>query len=325
MTDTITKGQFRRYDHIERLDHDEVAGLLLGDCYVFPKIDGTNASAWLDKDGNVCGGSRNRHLTLEADNAGFLAWLLSDDEKAVAVREALMNEPSLVLYGEWLVPHTVQNYRHEAWRRFYVFDAFDTEAGCYLPFDAYKELIPGVDVIEPLCIIRDPSTAQLETKVATNTYLMQDGAGPGEGIVVKNYAWRNQYGRQPWGKIVRNEFKEKNRTAFGTPVMHGEFTVEQAIVEKYCTPEFVGKTRAKVVLAVANEKGIDISEPNAVRTVESTHRGKVIPQFLGRLWHDFVTENIWSFLQDHKACAIDFGRTNGLLTRKAKELAQDLF
>ena len=35
--------KFRRYQHIERFGNDEVAGIEDGTCYVFPKIDGTNA------------------------------------------------------------------------------------------------------------------------------------------------------------------------------------------------------------------------------------------------------------------------------------------
>lgn len=61
---------FRKYQHIERFGTSEVEQIEIGTCYVFPKIDGTNSSVWLN-DGELCAGSRNRQLSLESDNAGF--------------------------------------------------------------------------------------------------------------------------------------------------------------------------------------------------------------------------------------------------------------
>lgn len=62
---------FIKYQHIERIGTSEVEGILDGDCYVFPKLDGTNASIWMD-DAELCCGSRNRQLSLENDNGGFI-------------------------------------------------------------------------------------------------------------------------------------------------------------------------------------------------------------------------------------------------------------
>ena len=36
--------EFKKYQHVERLGTSEVQGIENGMCYVFPKIDGTNAS-----------------------------------------------------------------------------------------------------------------------------------------------------------------------------------------------------------------------------------------------------------------------------------------
>lgn len=51
---------FKKYMHLERFGNDEVLGIELGECYVFPKLDGTNASLWVGEDGSVQAGSRNR-------------------------------------------------------------------------------------------------------------------------------------------------------------------------------------------------------------------------------------------------------------------------
>jgi hypothetical protein len=318
--------EFRRYDHVERLGHSDVEGIDSGEVHVFAKLDGTNGSVWFDLDGSSlrCA-SRNRELSTLDDNHGFAAWVHGD--AAPRLMLLLSERPSWTLYGEWLVPHTLKTYRAEVWRRFWVFDVWDRERGQYLSFDEYAPALRDarLDVVEPLCVVSNPTREQLAARVATNTYLIQDGAGVGEGIVLKNYAWRNRYGRQPWAKVVRNEFKEEARRAFGAPRLGEAFQVESAIAEEYCTPELVGKTRAKVVADVAQASGVDLCQPNAQQLVEENYRGKVIPHLLGRVYHDLVTECTWDALKRHKNPTIDFKRLQAHCLRLTKRYAEDLF
>lgn len=65
---------FNKYIHLERFDTSEVEGIEVGTTYVFPKLDGTNAQVWYSDVHGIQAGSRNRELTLEADNLGFLLW-----------------------------------------------------------------------------------------------------------------------------------------------------------------------------------------------------------------------------------------------------------
>lgn len=44
-------------------------------CFVTEKIDGTNAQVYISDDGVIMAGSRNRWLTVEADNFGFARWV----------------------------------------------------------------------------------------------------------------------------------------------------------------------------------------------------------------------------------------------------------
>lgn len=314
---------FRRYDHVERLGHDDVDGLLVGITYVFPKLDGTNASVWMDGDALGCG-SRNRTITVEADNQGFAAHVAENSARF----NALLSGRPWIVYGEWLIPHTLKTYREEAWRKFWIFDVYDRERHAYIPYAEYEPILTalGFDVIMPLCTIENPSSEQVQAQVETNTYLVMDGAGVGEGIVVKNYAWRNAFGRQPWAKVVRNEFKEQNALKFGTTHKTGEFVVEWAIAQEFCTPTLVGKTRAKVVADVASAHGIDLAtDPNGQQRVEATHRSAVIPQLLGRVFHDLVQEELWGALKKHRNPKIDFKLLNQHATAKVKEYAKDLF
>ena len=57
--------QFNEYQHIERFGMPEVEFIEQGKCYIFPKIDGTNASVWMGDDGEIHAGSRHRELTLK--------------------------------------------------------------------------------------------------------------------------------------------------------------------------------------------------------------------------------------------------------------------
>lgn len=280
---------FRKYDHVERFGTDEVEGIEIGDVLVFPKLDGTNASVWIEyhefAGPHICTGSRNRKLSAENDNAGFHDWAT----RCLSASMFMENGPSWTLYGEWLVPHTIKTYREEAWSKFWVFDVFCREKERYLHYDEYTPILTkfGYDVIEPLVRYKSPpSEEQLLVDVAKNTYLMQDGS-IGEGVVIKNYEWRNKYGRQPWAKLVRNEFKEENRRAFGVTEKVGEASVESKIAEKYVTKVLVDKTLAKIQL-------------------ETQERRRVIPRLLQTVFHDLVTEDIWHAVKEFNNPKVDF-------------------
>ena len=325
---TTTSRQFRKFDHVERLGHPEVRDLTIGLVHVFPKLDGTNGAVWLDDLGNVQCSSRNRVLSLEQDNHGFCEWIHGDDPKAVGLREYCRQNPDDVVYGEWMIPHTLKTYRAEVWNHFWIFDIFDRVKGRYESWEDYGENLQfqELDVIEPICTIQNPGDEQLQMQVETNTYLIADGAGLGEGVVVKNYLWENVHGRQPWAKIVRNEFKERNKRAFGVTHKEGARVVEAEIAACYCTPAFVGKTRAKVVAEVANEKGIDlVANPNAQSDIEHEYRHKVIPQLLGRAFHDLVVEESWTFVKKWKNPTINFKLLQSHVIAKVKEFARDMF
>ena len=311
---------FRRYDHLERLGHDEVEGLTIGDVYVYAKLDGTNSSVWF-KDGKIQAGSRNRVLTEQADNAGFWAYVQANAHK---FHDLFYRATGWTIYGEWLVPHSLKTYREDAWRKFYVFDVYDNEGQGYLSYEQYEPYIraAGLEIIEPLCKYTNPSDEQLQKEAEQNTYLILDNAGVGEGIVIKNYAWRNRFDRQPWAKIVRNEFKETNRRAFGTTEKGGEFQIESAIAERYVTPTLVSKTRAKIENAFLDQLS---PEECSGATQAGVPRSKLIPQLLGMVYHELVNEEIWEIVKQYKNPTIDFKKLQQFTIYWVKQHAKDLF
>ena len=297
--------EFRKYTHVERYGNDEVQGIELGLCYVFPKLDGTNGSVWNDGEGNICAGSRNRQLTLDSDNAGFYAAMLADD----SIGEFLRYHPTLRLYGEWLVPHSLKTYRADAWRKFYVFDVWDDEKEKYLPYDTYSEMLSTyeIEIIRPLAVIKNAAYENLLREVEQNSFLISDGGGAGEGIVIKNYAFENRFGRVAWAKIVTNEFKEKNREEFGHMEINGTKMIEQEIVDEYVTSALVNKVFAKIV----NE-----------------HQGwnsKYIPRLLQTVYYDLVNEEIWNAVKKLKSPTINFRTLATLCTLKTKQHKPELF
>jgi hypothetical protein len=333
--------QFRKYDHVERFGHDDVQGLDIGEVYVFPKLDGTNASVWFECGGDcdgphVCCGSRNRTLSAGEDNAGFHAWTREHQRNFWDIMDRGPDNHNWVLYGEWLVPHTLRTYRGDAWRRFWVFDVWDRTKKRYVHYTEYSDVVKatGLDVIEPLCIINNPSEEQLRGQVLANSYLIQDGSGAGEGIVCKNYSWQNRYGRQPWMKIVRNEFKEESQRAFGTTEKDGPFQVEAAIAEEFVTPTLVQKELAKIINEIIHSEDFqvhsdlyfnsEVVNSLRLRALESC-RPKIIPRLLQTVFHCVVQEELWTALKKHKDPTINFKRLRQHCILRTKAGAPDLF
>jgi hypothetical protein len=313
---------FFRYMHLERFGTPAVDGIEVGECVVLPKIDGANASVWADwvdyADGgqgeyHVFCGSRNRSLGridedlgIE-DNQGFRAWLAGNSDAAERMRLLALSLPDHVFFGEWLVPHTLKTYRPDAWRRFYVFDVWDSTKACWLQHRNVEALClaDGVDFVPAIAIVNNPTAQDLLHIVENNRFLMPDLSEPGEGIVIKRHDYVNRFGNQVWAKIVRQVFKEENRLAFGVGERDGMFQVESAIAEKYVTGELVAKERAKIEAAEID--------------------GAIQPQLLGRAYYCLVTEELWTALKEFKQPQIDFKKLNKFCNEEVKKLAPDLF
>ena len=300
--------EFRKYQHIERFGTMEVDGIELGLCYVFPKIDGTNSSVWIGDDGQIHAGSRKRELSLDNDNAGFMN-AICKDERIMAYLKA---HPTHRLFGEWLVPHSLKTYRDDAWRRFYVFDVCvdaDNEVGLeYIPYTIYQPLVEefGLDYLAPLRILKNGNLEDFIKCTEENNFLIKDGSGVGEGIVIKNYDFYNKYHRQTWAKIVTSEFREKHYKEMGAPLKENRL-VEEDIVDKFVTAAFVEKEYAKIV----NEC--------------DGWTSKMIPRLLSSVFHELVCEEMWNILKSFKNPTINFKVLNNMTIAKIKAVMPQIF
>jgi len=293
--------EFIKYQHLEKFGTTETNGIEFGSCFIFPKLDGTNGSLWWHPENGLQAGSRNRNLTLDEDNQGFYNWAVTQKN----IEYFFKAYPNLRLYGEWLVPHTIRTYRSEAWNKFYVFDVMEDER--YLHYNEYKGLLDQFEVeyIPPIGRIINPSYEKLLELVDVNTFCVEDGKGCGEGLVIKNYDYKNKFGRVVWAKIVRNQFKAEHQRCNVSEVKDKNL-VEQEIVSKYVTPHLVEKEFAKI------ESGQGWSSKN-------------IPQLLNTIFYCLVKEESWNFVKDFKQPSIDFKRLQHFTFQKVKEIKPELF
>jgi hypothetical protein len=295
--------KFRRYQHISKYNRND--DFYQGEVYVFPKIDGTNASIWMDDNGVLCAGSRNRQLTAENDNAGFYKYVM---DNKYSFEQALRLLDNCTLYGEFLKPHTIKDYRDSAWGKFYLFDVFSHRIERYFSYYWYmsqlESIIYPIKTIAPLTICKgviiDPALFNRISK--NNTYLMKDGFF-GEGVVLKNYDSVNQ----EWVKIISNEFKEKHIKTMGCPVKNTEIPIEQKIVEKFVSKHLVEKTFAKIA------------------TERNGFESKYIPQLLRRIYHDILSEEMPEIVKKFKYPTINFKLLSKLCNNHVKTIKPEVF
>lgn len=87
---------------------------LFREMVVSEKIDGSNATVWVDGEGDVWAGSRNRWITPEDDNYGFASWVKAREKEFAELGPT-------VLRGEWWGKGIQRGYGLEE-KRFSVFN-----------------------------------------------------------------------------------------------------------------------------------------------------------------------------------------------------------
>lgn len=287
-------GGLSKYQHVERLGHKEVEGLLDGDVIVQEKIDGANATV-ARCDGDLVIASRNQTLSTNGEPATGFRGLVEYVLKS-RIPE-FVRKYSWALRGEWLVQHSLP-YSKEAMGRFYVFDVQPDKG--YLHPDFYVPLLIeyGIDFVPVAARLTRPTIDELVnlTKMASVF-----GASHCEGIIIKRYDFVNQYGRTQWGKMIHEDFKVKNTLHFGAGKTD---PAEVRFVANRLRNEMIEKTIHKVAA--------DKQEDATVR-----HMAAV----LGRVWYDLFTEELWDFVKKDRVGAFDFNAARKLVEQKTRDLA----
>ena len=195
---------YKSYLHVERLEHPDCEGLLQNDFVaVTAKVDGSNACVYWDADLNqVGGGSRKRALTELKDNANFYAWLHSNNEEAVALRQFVINHPHFIIYGEWLGDTkfigSIKTYDSSSLGHMYIFDVFDIEKKEYLWEFTWRNLLTTYGLspwfVELFGVLDHPSYDDVVKIAERNKFLLSNTENKGEGVVCKAKDWKNKYG-----------------------------------------------------------------------------------------------------------------------------------
>lgn len=296
---------FKKYQHLERFGNLEVLNIEVGELYIFPKIDGMNASVWLDN-GEVKAGSRTRQLSLDHDNDGFLKWVLTQEN----ILNYLTENPTHRLFGEWLIPRSIKTYNDDAWRKFYVFDVAEdnkeNDEVTYLHYNSYATLLKAhnVNFIKFIGILTN-STYESISKYLKNDFLIKEGEGCGEGIVLKNYTYKNQFGNTIWAKIVTGEFKETHARVMNKANITGSKMVEELIVDKYVTTSFCEKEYAKLAI--------------------NGWSNKMIPQLFNVIFCELIKEETYNFITENNNPTINFKTLQHLVITQVRKNLTNIF
>ena len=302
-------GWLSKYQHVERMGHDEVEGLLDGDVVVQEKLDGANLTvAYDEQDGRVVVASRNKVVYAEGRVLNSFNGAVDHVVLESKIPDLLYNYPAWVLRGEWLVRHAI-NYPAECMKKLYVFDVQDYSdegQGCYLHPDEYAPVLEqyGVLRVPDIARISNPTIADI-TPHAVGESCIAPGVQR-EGVVVKRYDFHNCYDRTVWGKVVSADFQEKAKLAHGTTKYDPDELAFAALV----TPQFV----MKEVYKIKDRLGPDV--PISVRNME---------ELLGRVWSEAFHELMWSFVKKRSVKQFNFVEARRLVYRQTREIALAYF
>lgn len=178
--------QQKHYLDIERLKPNYLDAFSEGDEIVIQeKIDGANFSIRYDAESDSIKAFSRRKELNEANTLRG-AWNWSQALDTELVKTVLGN--SLILFMEWLVPHTVK-YPDDKYHKAYCYDVYDTSIQQYLKQTETEKIVRELNLTFVPVFYKGRFTNWNDVK----TYIgkTQMGGEYGEGIVIKNQTTLN--------------------------------------------------------------------------------------------------------------------------------------
>ena len=301
-------GYYKSFEHVVNYDHVDVEGYFRGTCYITPKLDGTNAVIWYDSEKEkLCAGSRNRELSLEKDNASFCEWIENTSHEEVnRIYNFLKDFPHIIIYGEFACGKigNIKDYNDNAKNFLWIFDMYDTEAEHYLHYNTILEyaveyyfdkwVVPILDTIE------NPTVEEIEEIAESNFFLLDNANHPGEGVVIRNYDYRDRFGHYKIAKYVRDEYRQ-NKKHKKVTLKPGD--IEENIVSRYVTDAELAKAKEKTAAY--------FNEPFKVEK-------KMMGYYLNLVMRESVLDECADWVKKFNSPTINFKLLQALVTDKAR-------
>lgn len=225
--------EMKKYMDVVRLGHKTTIGVLNegDDIVIQEKLDGANASFKLD-DGKIAAFSRNTKLSPENNLRGFYEWTQTLDPSKLL--------DGVIYYGEWLVKHKL-DYGTNA-NQFYLFDIYNEFLHEYDSFTMVKDEAKRLNLnLIPLFYEgKYQSFEHLQSFVGKSELGVE-----GEGVVVKNVSYKDNYGHQCFVKLVSDSFREVQKQK--APKDPNFQSVEMTFVNECLTKARVEKLLHKLV------------------------------------------------------------------------------
>lgn len=284
-----------KYQHLERWDTEEVQYLKeVETLTVMPKIDGTNGGVHFDKDG-ISIWSRNRKLSVVADNEGFCKFVLDHKEEFEVIRDYILrtfeNVTRISLFGEFTKKGTFtvsKKYFH----KFCLFDVLISYNNKVEYFDPNSFDLPEFEniIIVPSIKVSVNEVEKLtETHKEFSKFLLDEYYSHGEGFVIKDYTnHKNQYNRTTWAKILFKKIR-----------VEGKKNLYEEILENWFDDEYLDKEFIKYM--------DNFKEP--------LNKNK----FVNIVVREFFKEEISNIIYKYKFPLIDTLELKNLLNKKASD------
>ena len=226
-----------KYQHIvNNFDFREVEGLLDKQIIIQPKLDGSNCQIYIEY-GKLVITTRN-HVLSAGNDIQDCYKTLSQDKRYF---DFFVKYPHVKLVGEWLIQHSII-YQESAYNKLYVFDGIikDSEKGhgeCdyiqyeqliimlnefnieHVPYmnieyhpNLFVDFFKNLEYLQLANYLVDvEKTLFYKKDLKKEAKYIDHLKGFGEGIIVKNYNYKNRFNRSIWCKLVNNEhYKNKS-------------------------------------------------------------------------------------------------------------------
>lgn len=311
-----------------KVENQQKHTLPAGAWTVQEKLDGANASIQYYRESNgvdfllVC--SRNQEKAEVCVDGSFKATKLLQastepigglvqhvEEHAEAIIAFMRLNTVSVIYGEWLVKHTIE-YPSEMWRKFYVFDILGPSGMFLDPQRFWPALLElGFSTVRRTEINFDDAPGSEDFRKATQSLAasIEDEESRlcrTEGAVFKRYdldaQWAtNQYGGRVCYKDVLPEFREDHHKnpAFPTPT-------EPTSIEERLIAHLPERSIEKVYLKITAQSGWD---------------NKLFVPFMRAVWQELFEEHLIAAIEKEKAQVVNLKALRSLCDARTRACA----